>query len=141
MLGVQGAGHDKRQRELARKGESTKVKPSSLKLLTLQEEAMVGGSGVTKSNGDSDDSGNNVLLAYKQAASLTLVANTKQPQTVTSKKGEKESEDMEMRETTPLATVTEIKPVASRGEVEGKGEGEAEAREVNEDVVKDEEEV
>ncbi|KAG5735553.1 hypothetical protein E4T56_gene11077 [Termitomyces sp. T112] len=58
-----------------------------------------------------------------------------------SKEREQEAEDVEMRETTPLATVMEVKPAASRGEVGGKEEGEAEAIEVNENAVKDEEKV
>ncbi|KAG5718728.1 hypothetical protein E4T56_gene2677 [Termitomyces sp. T112] len=36
------------------------------------------------------------------------------------KEGEKEAENVEMREMTPLVTVAEVKPVASDMEVEGK---------------------
>ncbi|KAG5349841.1 hypothetical protein C0989_001642 [Termitomyces sp. Mn162] len=97
-------------------------------------------SGNREDDGDNDGS-DNVPLAQKQVSSLMPFASAKRPRTVASEEGEQEAEDVEMRETTPLATVAEVEPMASRGEVEGKGEGEAEAIEVNEDAVKDEEKI
>ncbi|KAG5734250.1 hypothetical protein E4T56_gene14615 [Termitomyces sp. T112] len=47
--------------------------------------------------------------------------------------GKKETEDVEMREKTPLATIAEVEPAVSRGEVEGKEEVEAEVIDVDED--------
>ncbi|KAG5350074.1 hypothetical protein C0989_000332 [Termitomyces sp. Mn162] len=41
-----------------------------------------------------------------------------QPRAVTSKEGEEEIEDVEMREKTPLATIAEVEPAVSGGEVE-----------------------
>ncbi|KAG5349245.1 hypothetical protein C0989_005036 [Termitomyces sp. Mn162] len=113
------------QRELVRQGEPIKVKHSSLILPTSQEEAGVGGSGgakvksraIVESDEDgSDNDGDNLPLAWKQPASPSLVASTKQPQTIARKEG---GEDMEMRETTPLATVTKVEWEASNMEVEG----------------------
>ncbi|KAG5337093.1 hypothetical protein C0989_010823 [Termitomyces sp. Mn162] len=52
-----------------------------------------------------------------------------------------EVEDVEMRESTLLAMVAEVEPIASRGEVEGEEEVEAETIEINKDIVKDEEKV
>ncbi|KAG5349266.1 hypothetical protein C0989_004910 [Termitomyces sp. Mn162] len=82
------------------------------------EEAVVGGSGgakvksreVVESDEDDNDSNSNVPLARKRAAS---------PTSVTSKEGEG---DVEMRETTPLATVAEAEWEASNMEVKGKEE-------------------
>ncbi|KAG5334053.1 hypothetical protein C0989_004482, partial [Termitomyces sp. Mn162] len=107
-----------------------------------QEDGMVvEGSGVTKGrwqeksyevveSEDKDDSkasnngsnNNNVLLACKQLASATLVAMTKQQKMVASKEREEEQEDVEMRKMTLLATVAEVEPVVSRGEIEDEGE-------------------
>ncbi|KNZ78374.1 hypothetical protein J132_01027 [Termitomyces sp. J132] len=103
------------QRELARRGEPIEVKHSSLILPTSQEEAVVGGSGgakvksreVVESNKDNNDSDGNVPLARKRAAS---------PASVASEEGEGE---VEMRETTPLATVAEAEREASNMEVKG----------------------
>ncbi|KNZ82335.1 hypothetical protein J132_00150 [Termitomyces sp. J132] len=126
-----------------------------------QKCSTFGGSGVAKGkqqekskevvesedkSGDQEDDGNNdgsdnMPLAQKQVSSLMLVTSAKRPRTVASKEGEQEAEDVEMREMTPLSMVAEVEPMASRGEVEGKGEGEAEAIEVNEDAVKDEEKI
>ncbi|KNZ76592.1 hypothetical protein J132_09335 [Termitomyces sp. J132] len=132
-----------RQWELARRGESIELKPSSLSLLTLQEEVMSGSSGGAKakskewveSDEDSgDDSGNNnnnkVPLAQIRAASPVSVTSTKQPQMVTSEEGEG---DVEMRETTLLATVTEVEWEASDMKVEGKEELEATPATIEED--------
>ncbi|KAG5350640.1 hypothetical protein C0989_010000 [Termitomyces sp. Mn162] len=55
------------------------------------------------------------------------------------KEGEKETEDVEMREKTPLATIAEVEPAFSRGEV-GKKEMEVEAINKNEEG-KDEERI
>ncbi|KAG5333478.1 hypothetical protein C0989_005762, partial [Termitomyces sp. Mn162] len=103
------------QRELARRGEPIEIKHSSLILPTSQEEAVVGGSGgakvksreVVESDKDNNDSDGNVPLARKQAAS---------PASVASKEGEGE---VEMRETTSLATVAEAEWEASNMEVKG----------------------
>ncbi|KNZ77822.1 hypothetical protein J132_03331 [Termitomyces sp. J132] len=116
-----------RQRELARQEEHIEVKHLSLLLPTLQEGAVVGGGGgakvksreVVESDGNNNDSDGDVPLAQKQAASPTLVTSAKQPQMVASEEGEG---DVEMRETTPLATVAEVEQEASDMEVEGKEE-------------------
>ncbi|KAG5717881.1 hypothetical protein E4T56_gene1440 [Termitomyces sp. T112] len=119
------------QRELARRGEPIEVKPSSLILPTSQEEAGVGGSGgakmksraIVESNEDgSDNDGDDLPLAQKRTASPSLVASAKRPWMVASKEG---AGDVEMRETTPLATVAEAEREASDMEVEGKEELEA----------------
>ncbi|KAG5329305.1 hypothetical protein C0989_009941, partial [Termitomyces sp. Mn162] len=119
-----------RQRELARRGEPIKVKHSSLTLPTSQEEGLVGGSGgarvksreMVESDEDDDDNGSDgdTLRALKRAASPSSVASAKRPRTVASEEGR---EDMEMRETTPLATVAEVE--ASDMEIEGEEEVEA----------------
>ncbi|KNZ71717.1 hypothetical protein J132_07478 [Termitomyces sp. J132] len=119
-----------RQRELARRGEPIEVKHSSLTLPTSQEEGLVGGSGgarvksreMVESNEDNDDNGSdgNTPQALKRAASPSSVASTKRPWTVASEEGR---EDVEMRETTPLATVAEVE--ASDMEIEGAEEVEA----------------
>ncbi|KAG5725016.1 hypothetical protein E4T56_gene12514 [Termitomyces sp. T112] len=88
-----------------------------------KEGAVVGGGGGTKvksrevveSNKDDNNSDGNVPLAQKQAASPASVASAKQPQTVASEEGEG---DVEMRETTPLATVAEAEREASNMEEE-----------------------
>ncbi|KNZ78244.1 hypothetical protein J132_01222 [Termitomyces sp. J132] len=111
-------------------GERIEVKHSSLILPTLQEEAVVGGSGgakvksreVVESDEDDNDSNSDVPLAWKQAASPVSVASAKQPQTVASEEGEG---DVEIRETTPLVMVTEAEREASNMEVKGKEELEA----------------
>ncbi|KAG5350072.1 hypothetical protein C0989_000364 [Termitomyces sp. Mn162] len=74
-------------------------------------------------------------------AILMPVAMTKQQKTVTSNNGEKETKDVEMREMTPLVMIAEVEPEVSGGEVESKGEVEAEAIEVDEDKVQDAERV
>ncbi|KNZ78214.1 hypothetical protein J132_01739 [Termitomyces sp. J132] len=119
-----------RQRELARRGEPIKVKRSSLTLPTSQEEGLVGGSGgarvksreTVESNKDEDanDSDCNTPRARKRAASPSSVASAKRPRTVASEEGR---EDVEMRETTPLATVAKVE--ASDMEIEGEEEVEA----------------
>ncbi|KNZ81432.1 hypothetical protein J132_00539 [Termitomyces sp. J132] len=125
-----------RQQELARRGESIKLKPSSLSLLTLQEEVTSGSSGGAKAkskewvesdenggNGSSNnDNDNKVPLAQKRAASPAPVTSAKRPQTVTSEEGEG---DVEMREMTPLVMVAEVEQEASDIEVEGEEEFEA----------------
>ncbi|KAG5348776.1 hypothetical protein C0989_008289 [Termitomyces sp. Mn162] len=137
-----------RQQELARRGESIELKPSSLSLLTLQEEVTSGSSGGAKakskewveSNEDGGDgSGNNdnddeVPLAQKQAASPALVASAKQPKMVTSEEGEG---DVEMRETTPFAMVAEVEQEASDMEVEGEEEFEATPATIEEERTED----
>ncbi|KAG5726198.1 hypothetical protein E4T56_gene14760 [Termitomyces sp. T112] len=69
-------------------------------------------------------------LAWRWAATPSSVASTKQQKTVASEEGREEQEDVEMREKTPLVTVTKVKLVVSGGEVEGKQEVEEEAMEV-----------
>ncbi|KAG5349641.1 hypothetical protein C0989_002615 [Termitomyces sp. Mn162] len=135
------------QKELANQSSSIQVRHSSLLLPTLQDGSRVRGSEVAKgkqqekskevveSKDDASNSNDDVPLVHKQTSSSMLVTSTKQPWIVASKEGEQEAEDVEMREMTPLATVAEVKPAASRGEVE------AEAIEVNEDAVEDEEKV
>ncbi|KAG5349154.1 hypothetical protein C0989_005573 [Termitomyces sp. Mn162] len=132
------------QRELARRGESIKLKPSSLSLPTLQEEVTSGSSGGAKakskewvkSNEDSgndsgdNDNNNEVPLARKQAASPVSVASAKQPRPVASEEGEG---DVEMREMTPLATAAEMEQEASNMEVKGKEEFEAAPATIKED--------
>ncbi|KAG5334997.1 hypothetical protein J132_04806 [Termitomyces sp. J132] len=68
------------------------------------------------------------------------VASTKQPWIVTSKEGEKEAEDVEMRETTSLAMVAEVKLAASDIKVESKEEFEAGVVDIDEDENEGEEE-
>ncbi|KNZ78067.1 hypothetical protein J132_02359, partial [Termitomyces sp. J132] len=119
-----------RQRELARRGEPIEVKHSSLTLPTSQEEGLVGGSGgarvksreMVESDDNDDDNGSDgdTPQALKRAASPSSVASTKRPRTVASEEGR---EDMEMRETTPLATVAEVE--ASDMEIKGEKEVEA----------------
>ncbi|KNZ72048.1 hypothetical protein J132_04962 [Termitomyces sp. J132] len=119
-----------RQRELARRGEPIEVKHLSLTLPTSQEEGLVGGSGGARVKSremvesDEDDNNNgsdgDTPRALKRAASPSLVASAKRPQTVASEEGR---EDMEMRETTPLATVAKVE--ASDMEIEGEEEVEA----------------
>ncbi|KNZ78649.1 hypothetical protein J132_11090 [Termitomyces sp. J132] len=94
-----------------------------------QEEAVIGGGGGAKvksremvesdEDGSDNDSDGDVPLAQKQAASSVLVTSTKRPRTVASEEGEG---DMEMGETTPLATVAEVEREASNMEIEGKEE-------------------
>ncbi|KAG5335135.1 hypothetical protein C0989_002321 [Termitomyces sp. Mn162] len=128
-----------RQWELAKKGVPIEVKHLSLNLPTSQKGVMAGGSGVAKgkskevvesndkegnkdgnngSNNDGDDY--NVPLAQKHPASLVSVASAKRPRMVASKEGK--VEDVEMEETTLLATVTEVEPVVSDMEVKSKEE-------------------
>ncbi|KNZ74951.1 hypothetical protein J132_05349 [Termitomyces sp. J132] len=125
------------QWELARRGESIELKPSSLSLPTLQEEVTSGSSRGAKvkskewveSNEDSgDNSGNNdnddkVPLAQKQAASPASVASTKQPQTIASEEGERDASDMEVEGKeefkATLATIEEDKEEECAEEVEG----------------------
>ncbi|KAG5332432.1 hypothetical protein C0989_007048 [Termitomyces sp. Mn162] len=93
------------------------------------EEAVIGGGGGAKvksremvesdEDGSDNDSDGDVPLAQKQAASSVLVTSTKRPRTVASEEGEG---DMEMGETTPLATVAEVEREASNMEIEGKEE-------------------
>ncbi|KAG5332036.1 hypothetical protein C0989_007404 [Termitomyces sp. Mn162] len=119
-----------RQRELARRGELIKVKRSSLTLPTSQEEGLVGGSGgarvksreTVESNEDDDtnDSDCDTPRVRKRAASPSSVASAKRPRTVASEEGR---EDVEMREMTLLATVTEV----GASDMEIKGEEEVEA--------------
>ncbi|KAG5717933.1 hypothetical protein E4T56_gene1466 [Termitomyces sp. T112] len=120
-----------RQQELARRGKSIELKPSSLSLPILQEEVTSGSSGGTKAKSkewvesDEDggnDSGNNdnndeVPLAQKQAASPV----------------EEGEGDEEMREMTPLATVAEVEQEASNMEVKGEEEFEAAPAAIEED--------
>ncbi|KAG5732823.1 hypothetical protein E4T56_gene2753 [Termitomyces sp. T112] len=100
-----------RQRELVRQGEPIEVKHSSLNLLTLQEELVGGGSGVTKVKSrelvesNKDNSNNN--------------SDGDRPQTIASEEGEG---DMEMREMTPLVMVTKVEWEASNMEIKGEGE-------------------
>ncbi|KNZ77755.1 hypothetical protein J132_03978 [Termitomyces sp. J132] len=75
--------------------------------------------GTSNSNND-----NNMPLASKQAASLTLVASEEV--------GEK-GQDVEMRETTPLATVAEVEPLVSGGEVKNRQEVKEKVVEVEKD--------
>ncbi|KAG5346708.1 hypothetical protein C0989_000474, partial [Termitomyces sp. Mn162] len=94
------------------------------------EEGLVGGSGgarvksreMVESDEDDDDNGSDgdTLRALKRAASPSSVASAKRPRTVASEEGR---EDVEMRETTPLATVAEVE--ASDMEIEGEEEVEA----------------
>ncbi|KAG5717390.1 hypothetical protein E4T56_gene7250 [Termitomyces sp. T112] len=135
---------------VGKKGEPIQVKHSSLHLSTLQDRIEVGGSSVAKSrqqeksfevvesedkgsNRDDNDGSNNsndVPLACKQSASPASVASAKQPRTVTSKEREGELVNMEMREKTPLVTITEVKPAIDGGEVEGGQEIKKEVMEV-----------
>ncbi|KNZ73980.1 hypothetical protein J132_08874 [Termitomyces sp. J132] len=99
-------------------------------VIAATEGAVVGGGGgakvksreVVESDEDDNDSNGDVPLAWKQAASPALIASAKRPQTVTSKEGEG---DVEMRETTLLATVAEVEWEASNMEVKGEEELEA----------------
>ncbi|KAG5728891.1 hypothetical protein E4T56_gene5608 [Termitomyces sp. T112] len=94
-----------RQRELAKRGESIKIKHLSLILPMSQEEAGVGGSGGAKVKSrkvvesDEDNNNSNGDVPFKEGEG-----------------------DVEMRETTPLATVTEAEREASNMGVEGKEE-------------------
>ncbi|KAG5719134.1 hypothetical protein E4T56_gene11872 [Termitomyces sp. T112] len=143
----------KRQRELARKGEPIQAEHSSLHLPTLWDGTAVGGSAVAKGKQqeksketvESEDEGSdrasdnndNVPLACKQSASPASVASAKQLRTVTSEEGEKEVEDVEMREETLLVMIAEVKPVVSSRAVESEEEVEAEAIDVEEDEDKE----
>ncbi|KAG5328549.1 hypothetical protein C0989_010359 [Termitomyces sp. Mn162] len=64
---------------------------------------------------DDNDSDGDTPRALKRAASPSSVASAKRPRTVASEEGR---EDVEMRETTPLATVAEVEavPVATEEE-------------------------
>ncbi|KAG5335314.1 hypothetical protein C0989_001472 [Termitomyces sp. Mn162] len=117
------------QQELVRRGESIKLKPSSLSLPTLQEEVMSGSSGGTKAKSKE-------WVESDEDASPASVATAKRPQTVASEEGEG---DVEMREMTPLATVAEVEQEESDMEVEGKKEFEAAPAAIEED--KEEEQV
>ncbi|KNZ78149.1 hypothetical protein J132_01674 [Termitomyces sp. J132] len=77
---------------------------------------------MVESDEDDDNNGSdgNMPRALKRAASPSSVASAKRPRTVTSEEGR---EDMEMRETTPLATVAEVE--ASDMEIRGEEEVEA----------------
>ncbi|KAG5331229.1 hypothetical protein C0989_008248 [Termitomyces sp. Mn162] len=137
-----------RQQELARRGESIKLKPSSLSLPTLQEEVTSGSSGGAKAKSkewvESDENGgdgssnndndNKVPLAQKRAASPAPVTSAKRPQTVTSEEGEG---DVEMREMTPLVMVAEVEQEASDIEVEGEEEFEAAPATIEEEWAED----
>ncbi|KAG5729811.1 hypothetical protein E4T56_gene991 [Termitomyces sp. T112] len=140
-----------RQRELAERKEPIQIKHSSLNLPTLQDGTTVGGSGVIKSKwqkkshkvveseedasnkkGISNSNNNNDMpLAHKQAASLTSVSRQEV--------GEEER-DVKMREKIPLAMVTEVEPVISRGEV-GKQEVKEGAMKIEKDEESEEESV
>ncbi|KAG5716194.1 hypothetical protein E4T56_gene10759 [Termitomyces sp. T112] len=112
------------QRELKRRGEPIKVKPSSLHLPTSQGEAAIGGSRVVKgksrelvesnegdgNNGSDNDSDDDMPLG---------------------------EEDVEMRETTSLATVAEVEQEASNMKVEGEEKFEAVLVAIKEDKEKD----
>ncbi|KAG5335983.1 hypothetical protein C0989_012411 [Termitomyces sp. Mn162] len=124
-----------------------------LHLPTLWDGTAVGGSAVAKSKQqeksketvESEDEGSdrasdnndNVPLACKQSASPASVASAKQLRTVTSEEGEKEVEDVEMREETLLVMIAEVKPVVSSRAVESEEEVEAEAIDVEEDEDKE----
>ncbi|KAG5350021.1 hypothetical protein C0989_000615 [Termitomyces sp. Mn162] len=147
------------QRELAKRKKPIQVKHSSLSLLMSQDGAVAGGSSVAKgrqqkksckmveseeedgntssSSGSNND--NDMPLAWKWAVTPSSVASTKQQKIVASERGREEQEDVEMREKTPLATVAEVEPAASRGEVEGEQEVEEEAIEVEKDEESNEE--
>ncbi|KAG5723820.1 hypothetical protein E4T56_gene9885 [Termitomyces sp. T112] len=132
----QASSFVERQRELAAWKEPIQIKHLSLNLLTSQDGIVVGGSGVAKgkqqeksqevveskedaSNEEGiSNSNDNMLLCQKHAASPAWVALPKQQRMIASKEGEDGQEDMEMREKTPLATVAEVEPAASGGEVE-----------------------
>ncbi|KAG5349472.1 hypothetical protein C0989_003589 [Termitomyces sp. Mn162] len=102
-----------------------------------KEEVMSGSSGGAKAkskewvesdedggdNGSNNDNDNKVPLAQKQAASPASVASV-------NKKGEG---DVEMREMTPLVTVTEVEQEASDMEIEGKEEFKATPATIEED--------
>ncbi|KAG5335220.1 hypothetical protein C0989_001802 [Termitomyces sp. Mn162] len=95
---------------------------------------------VVESEGEDSDKGsnnnnNNMPLAQKCAASLASVNSAKQLRTVASKEGEKEMEDVEMREQTLLAMIAEAELVASNMEVKCEEEFEAAAIDMEEDQV------
>ncbi|KAG5350261.1 hypothetical protein C0989_011870 [Termitomyces sp. Mn162] len=91
----------------------------------------------SKGSDNGDDNNDNVPLAQKQSASLASVASIEQLRTIASKEREKEVEDVEMREKTPLAMIAEAELATSDMEVEGGEEFEAAAIAMEKDTEED----